>query len=318
MVKIFAVLVAIFVFQASGHAADKIRISVPALAGQLLPLPLAQKMGFFHEEGLQVEFVRMRGAAAARALVSGELDYYTVITAPVRAAIQGLPVRVVACFMPSAPTVLIARPEVKSVQELRGKTVAISIAGGTVETLSKLILKHFGLDPDKEVKFHALGRIKARFAAMEQGRVAATLGSSPHDFLGKKMGFVVLARSAELFNYPVSGLITSVKKIKERPEEVKRVIRAGIKANRYIRENPEGTIQFMAEWLKIDKEMAKATHKAIWKAFNKDGSVPEDGLRLVIEEVKKSAKVGRQVSLSEVADLSILKQVQKELRIENK
>ena len=132
------------------------------------------------------------------------------------------------------------------------------------------------------------------------------------------MGFVVLARSAELFNYPVSGLITSVNKIKERPEEVKRVIKAGIKANRYIRENPEGTIQFMAEWLKIDKEMAKATHKAIWKAFNKDGSVPEDGLRLVIEEVKKSAKVDRQVSLSEVADLSILQQAQKELGIKNK
>lgn len=257
----------------------------------------------------------MRGTVALAAMVSGEIDYWTGVGGPVAAAIQGLPVKIVACYMPGAPTPLIARPEFRSVQELRGRTIGIQIPGGTLHNIAKLIFKHFGLDPDKDVKFLAVGPNEARFAAMKQGVVAATLGS---EFLGKKMGFVVLARAYELFSYPDSGLVASVKKIKERPDEVKRVIRAGIKANRYIHQNREDTIQFMVEWLKIDKELATATYESVWKAFNEDGNIPEDGLRLIIEEAKKAAKVEREVSINEVADPSILKEAQKELGIKGK
>jgi ABC-type nitrate/sulfonate/bicarbonate transport system substrate-binding protein len=106
-----------------------------------------------------------------------------------------------------------------------------------------------------------------------------------------------------------------VKKIKEKPEEIKRVIKAGIKANRYIRQNREGTIQLMIEWSKTDKEMATAGYESVVKLFNDDGSVPEKGLLLVIEELKRLAKVEREISPSEVADLALLKEVQKELGI---
>ncbi len=227
----------------------------------------------------------------------------------------GAPIKVVACYVPSAPFALIARPEFKSVQELRGKTIGLNTFGGNIEVVARLIFKHFGLDPDKEIKFLALGVSEHRFAAMKQGLAAATLGTPPLDFFGKKRGFVVLTRAHELFSYPASGVIASVKKIKERPDEVKRVVKAGIKANRYFRQNREGTIQFMMEWMKIDKEMATATYESALKAFNDDGSVPEDGFRLLIEETKKQAKVNREVPLSDVADISILKEAQRELGI---
>ena len=129
------------------------------------------------------------------------------------------------------------------------------------------------------------------------------------------MGFVVLARAHELFSYPTSGVVASVKKIKEKPEEIKRVIKAGIKATRYIRQNRDGPIQLMIDWSKSDKEMATAGYESVLKLFNDDGSVPEKGLLLVIDELKKLAKVEREISPSEVADLSILKEAQKELGI---
>jgi len=153
---------------------------------------------------------------------------------------------------------------------------------------------------------------------MKQGLTAATMGSPPLDFLGKKMGFVVLARAHELFSYPTSGVVASVKKIKEKPEEIKRVIKAGIKATRYIRQNRESTIQLMIEWSKTEKEMATAGYESVVKLFNDDGSVPEKGLLLVIEELKKLAKVEREISPSEVADLSILREVQKEMGIQGR
>jgi len=315
MVKICWSLLTVFLLGALAHAADKIRIGVPELNAPFVPLALAEKRGFFREDGLQGEVIRINPTVALAALVSGELDYWTVIGGSVAAAIQGVPLRVLACYVPGSPSALIARPEFKSVQELRGKAIGLNTSGGALESVGRLIFKHFGLDPDKEIKFLPLGTNERRFSAMKQGLTAATLGSPPLDFLGKKMGFVVLARAHELFSYPTSGVVASVKKIKEKPEEVRRVIKAGIKATRYIRQDREGTIQFMIEWSKSDKEMATAGYESVLKLFNDDGSVPEKGLLLVIEELRKLGKVEREISPSEVADLSLLKEAQKELGI---
>ena len=313
MRKSLLALLAIVILETSALAIEKIRIGVPELNAQFLPFALAEKRGFFKEDGLQGEIIRINPTVALAALVSGELDYWTVIGNSVAAAIQGAPLRVLACYVPGSPSALIVRPEFKSVPELRGKAIGLNTSGGALESTARLIFKHFGVDPDREIKFLPLGTNERRFSAMKQGLTAGTMGSPPLDFLSKKMGFVVLARAYELFSYPTSGVVASLKKIKEKPDEVRRVIKAGIKATRNIRQNREGTIQFMTEWSKIDKEMATAIYENISKLFNDDGSVPEKGLLLVIDELKKLGKVEREISPNEVMDLSILKDAQKEL-----
>jgi NitT/TauT family transport system substrate-binding protein len=315
--KVFSVLVSIFFLFTSVHAADKIRVSFPGPAAQFIPVQLALKMGILKDEGLDAEMVQMRGSVAMAALV--DIDYHMVIGGGVAAAMQGLQIRVVACFVPAPPIVLIARPEFKSVKDLKGQTIGTSPVGASAPSASvRMILRHFGLDPEKDVKFLDRGDGPARLAMMQQGLTAATLASAPIDYLGSKMGFVILAKAYELFSYPDSGLVASVKKNKEKPDEVKRVIKAGIRANQYIRANRAGTIQFIMERQKIDRDLASATYDSVAKTFNEDGSVPEKGLRLVIEEAKKAAKMTRDVSVSEVTDLTILREAQRELGIKGK
>jgi len=311
---VFTSLVILFLHGAS-EAADKIRIGIPNLGAQFVTFPLAQKKGFLKEEGLEAEHIRIFGTVAMAALVNADLDYWAAIGFAVRAAIQGIQVKVVAGNLPVHPSSLIARPEIKTVQDLKGKTLGISVFGGAPDIIARLVLKHFGFDPDKDVKFIALGATETRLAAMKQGLIAATVLAVPEDVQGVKMGFHVVAKAYELFSYPDAGLSTSVKKIKEKPDEVKRVIKAGIKANRYIRTEREATIQFLMEWQKVNREIAALTYDSLGKSFSEDGSVPEIGLRFVIEENKKLAKVGREVSFSEVADFSILKEAQRELGI---
>jgi len=315
MNQILAAFFTILAFQASAHAADKITIGYPDTSATFLSLPLGQKTGNFHKEGIQAEFIRIRSTVALTALLSGELDYHTVIGPSLAAAIRGVPVRVVSCYTPSTPTLLIARPEFKSVHELKGRTIGINSYGGGLELTARAIFKHFGLDPEKDVKFLATGGMESRFIALKQGSTVAIMGSPPVDFLGKKMGYVVLARAHELFTYPSSGLIVSVKKLKEKPEEVKRMIKAGIRTNRYITQNREGTIPAMMEWMKVDREMAGAIYDGVVKSYADDLTLPEDGLRLLIDEAKKNAKLNREVSISDVADLSILREAQRELGI---
>jgi NitT/TauT family transport system substrate-binding protein len=318
MSQTFTILLALLIFQMPIHAAEKIRIAVPGLGAHFITFPLAQKRGFLKEEGLEAEMIHVFGTVAIAALSNGEIDYFTAIGFPVRAAIQRLPVRVVACYFPTLPSVLVSRPEFKSVKELKGQTIGINLFGGAPDVIARMTLRHFGIDTDREVKFLATGAIGNRLAAMKQGLTAATTASVPEDYRAKNMGFNVLSKAYEIFTYPDGGLASTTKKIKEKPDEIKRVIRAGIKANRYIRSDREGTIQFMMEWQKINKEIATVTYESLSQIFNNDGSLPEKGLQLVIEENKKIAKVAREVSLAEVADLSILREAQQELGTKGK
>ena len=100
-----------------------------------------------------------------------------------------------------------------------------------------------------------------------------------------------------------------------KPDEVKRVIRAGIKANRYMRENREGTIPILMSTYRIDREVASAAYDSFIKGFNNDGSMPEDGFRRLLDDTKRLMKIDREVAFSEVSDLSILREVQRELGI---
>ncbi|HEX9154537.1 MAG TPA: ABC transporter substrate-binding protein [Nitrospira sp.] len=311
---ILGLFVCLFV-QQSVHAADKIRIGFPEFNSSTFTLPLAQIKGFFQEEGLQAELIRIRSAVALLALTSGEIDYHTVVAPAVTAALRGIPVRVVACFTPGLTTVIIARPEFKTVQDLKGKTIGLNSIGGGLESTVRMMLKHYGLDPDKDVKFLATGGADTRFAALKQGLTVATAGSTPVDYIGKKMGYVVLARAYDLFSYPNTGLVASVKSIKENPNRLKRVIRAGIKANRYILQNRDGTIQVMMQWMRIDKDTATATYDGSVKTFNDDGSVTDSGLRIAIDEARKATNITREVAFSEVADFSVLREAQREMGV---
>src|SRR5262245_59127990 len=196
MKKILLVLLTICVLHSSSHAADKVRVGYPAPIANFITLPLAQKKGFFKEEGLDAEIIRIRPPASYAALVNGDIDYYSGIGgAAVAAATRGVPIRVVACFVPTLPFMLIARPDFKSVQELKGKTIMIGVAGSSPDLIARMILKHYGLDPDKDMKLLPGGASDARLAALKEGLIAATVVGPPFDFLGKKLGLNVLAQA---------------------------------------------------------------------------------------------------------------------------
>jgi len=304
---------AVFVFNASADAADKIRIGF-APGASSTALPLAQNKGFFREEGLEAEIIRMSSTVAAAALASGEADYVIGMSA-LRGAIQGLPLKVVASYIQGSTQTLVARSDIKSVSELRGRTITIGTPGGSPDRHARLMIKHFGLQPDRDVKFASGGLTEGRLARLQQGLIEATVVPVPLDFQAKKLGLNVLARAYEIFTYPEGGLVTTTMKIKGSPDEVKRVIRAGIKASRYIKANRDATIQFLMEWQRIDKEIATGTYEYLSKATNESGSLSEDGFRLMIEEIKELAKVSRDIPLTDLADLSILREAQKELGI---
>ena len=305
-------------FHGAAKAADKIRISVTNFNMSFLPAGLAVKRGFFKEEGIEAEVIRMNANVAITALASGDTDYTMIFGSVVRAAIRGLQVRVVASLIDGSTHALITRPEFKTAKELKGKTLGIQAYGATDQVAAMMMLKHLGVDPEKDIKFVALGPAAGRLAALKEGVVEVAVISPPADEEGRKMGFNILARAYELFTFPFVGLGTQTRKLKERPDEVKRTIKALIKANRFIRQNREGTIQTLADWGRTTPALAAAAYDSAFKVYNLDGNIPDDGLLAVIEQAVKESKPTRPIVTSDVADMTPLREAQKELGIKGR
>ena len=319
MTKLFSSLIlGSLMLAAPLDAADKVRLSISSVDVSFLTSGVGVKRGFFRDEGLDVELIRMNANISVTALSTGDVDYTMIFASVVRGALRGLPMKVVASFMDSSTHMLIARPEYKSIRDLKGKTLGVSTYGATSDVAARMMMKHGGVDPERELKIVPLGAERARFGALREGIVDVAVLSPPADSEAHRHGFNVLSRFYEIYKMPFTGLGTHLRKLKEKPDEVKRMLRAMIRTNRFIRQNRDGTIQAMMDWIKIDRDSAAATYDSTWRVFSEDGSIPEAGLKLVIDQGREAMKIDKAVASSEVADFSLLREVHKELGAKNR
>lgn len=316
--RLFVAVAALLLFNFETAATDRIRIAVSNPNMPNLTVAAAQQKGFFRDESIDAEIIRMNPNVAITALGTGDIDYCQLFGAVVGGAIAGLPVRIVAGFLDNWPITLIAQPEYKSLKDLKGKTLGVSSYGATPDLGARMMLKHAGIDPEKEIKVLALGSDAARITALKQRVVDLIVISPPADAQMEKQGYRILARAYELFSFPYLGLGTHLRKIKEKPDEIRRVIKATIRANRFIRDNRDEAARILVSWGKVESDYAVASYDALRNLFNADGGVPEDGLKLVIDQARRSAKIVREVAPSEVSDLTFLRQAQAELGVKTR
>ncbi|MEA2657640.1 MAG: hypothetical protein QOF64_218 [Candidatus Binatota bacterium] len=312
-VGILAAILWIGINGGTARSADKVRIGVSNYNISNLTVGVAQTKDFFKQEGIEAEIIRMNPNVATMALVSGDTDYSTLIGSVIGANLKGAKLKMIACSQDRTPLSLVGKSAIKSVKELKGKTIGVGSYGSTPDVIARMVVKYHGMDPETEIKMIALGSDAARLTALKEGVVDAIIVAPPVDFEGKKMGFNILSRAGDILRFPYNGLGTSVKKLSENPDEVKRVIRAIVKANGFIRRNREGAIQVLINWTKTKPEFAEAAYDSTVGVFSQDGTIPEDGLRVVIENFRKSMNISRPIALSEVSDSTLLFEVQREL-----
>ena len=109
----------------------------------------------------------MKPQAALQALIAGDVGYTTALGSTMRSGIRGLPLRVVMTIADKPLFVLIARPGINSVDELRGKLLGISSFGASSDTLARAVLRRYKINPNGDLKILVLGGGTNRIAAME-------------------------------------------------------------------------------------------------------------------------------------------------------
>jgi len=303
------------VFAVELHGADKVRIGVSNYNLSNLTVGVAQTRGFFNQEGIEAEIIRMNPNVATMALVSGDVDYSTLIGSAIVANLKGARVKMIACSLDRTPLSLVSRAEIRSVRDVKGKTIGVGSYGSTPDIIARMVVKHFGIDPETQIKLLALGSDAARLTALREGVIDVMIVAPPVDFEAKKLGYNIISRAGDIFRYPYNGVATGMKKLSERPDEVKHVLRAMLKANNFILKNRDGAVQVLVQWAKSRAEYAAASYDSAVNGFSADGSVPEDGLRIVLENLRKSMNLSRTIDFAQVSDMAPLRDAQRELGI---
>jgi NitT/TauT family transport system substrate-binding protein len=297
--------------------AEEIIIGYPSRSMTELPNYLAIKKAFYREEGLEVKFVQAKSNVLVSALASGSMDYITPVTTTIGGILEGIPAKVVAGVVKNNPDFLMAKPEIRTIQDLRGKKLAVNGFGGASHQRLLLILRKAGLDPNSDVKILSVGQAQLRLEQLRLGVIDATVLTAPNNFIAERAGFVTLGSSKDILALPAVGLATLERRLKQQPEQVKKVLRALLKGLQYIKEQHAEVVRIAMEWLSLDRDLAERSFEVMIPNYSYDGGLDSAGLRAMIDVISKARGHGalkKTISPADVVDFSLLEEVRKEIR----
>lgn len=308
-------LAQIFVCSQTSRAEDKIRIGISAVSLGFLPTIIAEKKGFYTKYGMMPEHVLVACAIATNALISEDLDY-AVCTGPgVSGAIKGLPIKLVVTTQDKLGYFILVRPEVQKLTDLRGKILGISTFGSQAYLTTVTLLRKFGMEPGKDINLLPSGDNRARLAAMDSKKIDAALATSPMDIFGIQQGYKILLWTRDHVPLTQNVVVVTDKKLKQSPEQVKRMIKGTIEALRFIRERKEETVEIASQWLKLDPATTRAALENNIPSYSANGDLTDQALRDLIEYELDRSNLKKEIPLSQVANRDHLQQAQKELKL---
>jgi NitT/TauT family transport system substrate-binding protein len=297
-----------------GQAASspiKVTVHVPSKSLAVMPYYFGKDKGFFSPELIEPQLVVMSPPTAIAALVAGELDFASTLGAATSAIMRGLPLKRVFYVQQDPSHALLAQPEIKSVQELSGKVIAVTALTDAVGMSANLILKGNGLDSSR-VTLLATQISDNAYKALTTGKVAATLLAPPYAEELESRGY---RRLAEARNYaPLSfiGLVTSADAIRKNPHKAHGII-AGLHRTltyMHIPANRNEVIQYIAGFHKIDPPLAEKAFATQMQSYSKDGTKPRKSVEREIEIYRETLKIAKTFAPDDLEDMSLLKKVQ--------
>jgi NitT/TauT family transport system substrate-binding protein len=295
------------------EAKSRIRISYPSVSIANLALFAAQQWKVFEQNGLEVESIQMRSQAANAASASGDIHYVAGVGPnSVAATLRGLPSKAVWFASEQLIYSIIARPEFKSLKELRGKRIAVTGLGGTSEVVLRIGLEAAGENP-KDFVIIGLGAAQL-MSGLESGSIEAANFNPPFLYFAKRKGFRQLLDVGVHAPMPLGGLTASTASIQNRSAELKRVIRSMQVARGMLLQSKEKGVDFIIRAIKVDRETALDSYEDYRKTSSGSGVPTREGMEQIIKSLQILGQFsGRKIAFEEIADARIAREVAKEL-----
>jgi NitT/TauT family transport system substrate-binding protein len=289
--------------------AERVAIATPSRGLFEFPVVVAMRKGFFKDEGIDVDKIQMQPAIGVKALVSGDVDYLLAWGSALRAAVTGVPIKAVIGFAGRPLHVLVARPEIKTPKDLRGKIIGVDSVAGTVDYLSRVAVRHFGMEPEKDVRIIVTGESPTRLAALHAGSIDATPIDVAFAVKAEDEGFKRLIYLGDLIELPLSGIAVTDQKLRAQRDQVKKVVRAAMRGTRFMKQNRAETVQMLADYLRITPTQSAKAYDASINSFTDDGIISDKGVNLDVQLTKERLKLTKDIPLSQLVDWSVVREI---------
>jgi ABC-type nitrate/sulfonate/bicarbonate transport system substrate-binding protein len=300
----------------------KVRIASKSAGESVVPYLIPQRLGFYRDEGLDVDVIVTRGTVTTQVVVSGAVDYGNGGSIP--AILGGARLKILQVSTDKPSQYLVVSPKITNVKQLSGKTVAISDASGNSTLLFRELLSKNGVPVDT-VQMRALGEPSVRLGALLSGTVDATMITIGNARQAQAKGFRILLYSGDYVSALSANLETSDDKIQSSPDEVYKIVKATLKGQIFYHRNPNESARFIAEALRIT-DFNEA--KEIWRERDKQasdiakiGRATEEVMMTNIERVREqmrsvgaTSRIKGPIPLDQVYDFTFVKKAYEEIR----
>lgn len=248
------------VLSANAVLAQKLKTVTLGMTGRTiatLPFVVSIESGHFMQEGLDVKLITINQSdVIIRAIMTNELNFMSIIPTAILAAVRGIPVQTIAVNVESAPYVLVGRPEVKSMSEMKGRKVAVSSLGGMSTYVIREIVSLNGLNPERDLTLLAVGGSGARAASLAAGFVDAALVTVPLNYELERKGFTRLAWGPDFVRYPLNGIAASRDFLANNRDLVLAFLRGIAAGVRDVKKRKSEMIPLVKKYLSIQDEDA--------------------------------------------------------------
>ncbi|HEY2988136.1 MAG TPA: ABC transporter substrate-binding protein [Candidatus Binatia bacterium] len=292
----------------------RLAVGYSAVSGDQLPAWIAKESGIFQKNGLDVQLVFFTGGTTAvMALISADTPFsQNAGSAVVNSVLAGSDAVVIAGGVTSLNYYLMSRPDIKTAEQLKGGTVAISRFGSSSDFIARYALQKIGLTPGKDVNIVQVGTTNARVDATMAGRVHATVINPPASFIAQKRGMNTLADLPKLgLIYQHTAAVTTRKYARENPDMMRRYVKSQVEAVHRIYTDKATSLKVLNKYFggNVDQDILEKT----WENLVNEAVLPKkqypslEGIKTILSTEAK----GKPVKPEDFADLTFIQELDK-------
>jgi NitT/TauT family transport system substrate-binding protein len=295
---------------------ENIRVSFASFGAIYYPHFIAKELGFYRDEGLNIEIIAMPGGLATQALVSGDLQFSTSSGSSLTASLRGIKLKVVYVNLDRPLYRLWSwRDEIRKVTDLRGRGIGVASRGDTMEGAANLLLRKHGMDPARDVIWIALGTGGRLTSLLTRNVDSVVLGFSDSHLLQTRNHPVhEVADIGKEIKMLYTGLAASEELLVKRPELLRRFLRATVKGREYLKRYKSQSLALGKKYDRAPDDVRNADYDATMELMTADGTEDLETQKSDIDIGRRALAIQREVVPQDVFDFRLVREVYKELR----
>jgi NitT/TauT family transport system substrate-binding protein len=294
-------------------SAQKLVVGYSGVTAIQAPFWVMKDAGYFKQEGLEADLVYIASSSTmAQAMLAGEVAVSTANSqAVVDTGLQGGDLVAVGAFVNFVALYIIAAPEIKSIQDLRGKPVGVTRFGATTDFGIQMLLKKYGLEPVRDVPIIQIGGVPELAAALSKRSIYAAAMSYPMGLVAQQAGMKLLANLAkEEIPFVHQGITTTGKFMRERRAHAKALVRAYGKAVHFMYTRKEESKAILSRYTKVtDPTMLEGTMQYAYEFVEKIPLVKREAFQVTLDESAKKNPKAKRAKAEQFYDNSLVQEL---------